>query len=138
MKNLLKVFLSILALGFVAAANVQAQPPAGGPGGPGGGRGRGPGMTIEAIEGVVGTLTADQKTKINAAIEKSAKDREAAMQNQDMAKMQEINTTLRTSVRAALTAEQAAKFDESPLARGGGRRGGNGPGGPGGAPGANK
>lgn len=136
MKTLLKVCFSVLALGLTATATLQAQPPAGGPGAGegrrGGGRGRGA-LTIETIEGAVGTLSADQKTKITAAIEKATKDREAAMAGgqPDMAKMQEINATLRTSVRATLTPEQAAKFDEALPARGPGGGGRNGPGAPG-------
>lgn len=105
---------------MMSASLLQAQEKKGR--GPGGGRG---GLTIEAVETAVGTLTADQKTKITAIIEKANKARQELMgagdPQQNVGKMQEINTTMRSEIRALLTAEQQAKFDEMPQGRGQGR-----------------
>ena len=140
MNKLLKVFVSVLALGVMTSIpTLQAQPPAGGGGGGGGqGRGRGQQMTpaqqIERLETAVGKLTDDQKTKITAVYEKLAKDVAALSQEDRQTKGRELRTASQKDVRALLTAEQQTKFDAMPQGGrgggGGGRRGAGGAGGP--------
>lgn len=148
MKSLVKILVSVLALGVMASGSMlraqaeKAAPPAGGAQGGqrgqrgGGGRG---GLTIEAIETAVGKLTDDQKTKITALLDKAQKDRQALMsgggdQQANRTKMTELNAALRKDIRAQLTDEQKAKFPETaPAGQGGGRRGQGGAGGGGGA-----
>lgn len=148
MKSTVKILVSVLALAVMAsipalrAQDTSTPPPAGGQGGGqrgqrGGGRG---GLTIAAIETAVGTLTADQKTKITAILEKTQQARQALRggggdQQANMAKMQELMTATRKDIRAVLTDEQKAKFPE--VAPAGGRRGGGGGGKKAGGGGAN-
>lgn len=148
MKSTVKMLVSVLALSVMASSPaLRAQdtstppstpPPAGGQGGQrGGGRG---GLTVAAIETAVGILTADQKTKITAILEKAQTDRQAIMsgggdQQANRAKMQELMTATRKDIRAVLTDEQKAKFPE--VAPAGGRRGGGGGGKKGGGGGGN-
>ena len=109
----LKVIVSVIALSIASAPLTQAAD--------GGGKGgRGGGMNVERIEQAVGTLSADQKTKIEAVL---AKSREAMQGAQgDQAKMREIGTKQRTDIRAVLTAEQQKKFDEMPQGGRGGKK----------------
>ena len=117
MKSVAKFLLTALAisaLAFVSTSSAQDQKK-------GGGKGKGGGLTIEAIEQAVGTLTADQKTKIEAIMAKARTDREGAAGDAD--KMREIGTKQRADIRAVLTADQQKKFDEMPQGgRGGGKK----------------
>src|SRR4051812_41237034 len=73
-----------------------------------------PEQRIEQIEGAVGTLTADQKTKITAILEKAQKDRAALSQEEMREKGREIAQAANKDIRALLTAEQQTKFDAMP------------------------
>ena len=102
----LKVLVSVITLGLVASVSVAQAAD-------GGGKGRGaqtPEQRIERLEQAVGTLTADQKTKITAIYAKAAaapaEGRGEAMQ------------AAQKEIRAVLTAEQQKKFDEMPQGRG--------------------
>jgi hypothetical protein len=146
MKNPLKVLVSILALGVMAASPLlraadektpAGETPKGGRAGrAGGGGGRGGMMNAEeritAIEKAVGGLTEDQKSKIKDVFAKSQEKMREQMQaarsagdggdRQAMrAKMEEMTKATHGQVRALLTADQQKKFDEMPApARGGG------------------
>jgi periplasmic protein CpxP/Spy len=131
-----KLFISVLALGVLTSLPVlQAQdtpPPAAGGGGGGGGArggrgGRGGMMTVDTIEKAVGTLTADQKTKITAILAKLQTDMQGVAQEDRRTKGMELRTAAMKEIRALLTADQQTKFDAIP--QGGGRRGGGGGGG---------
>ena len=131
MKNSLKLLLCVLTLGVVSTPALRAQeekaPPAeGGRKGGKGGGGRGqmsPEQRLARIEEAVGTLTADQKSKITAIMDKSAKDMQAIPQEERREKGREIMMASQKEIRAVLTAEQQAKYDAMPM---------GGPGGPGG------
>ena len=130
MKSFVKVLISVLALGVMASAPMlRAQddkaPPAEGKKGGGGGKGgRGqmsPEQRITAIETAVGTLTAEQKTKITAILEKSAKDMMALGQDATREQRMEVGAAANKEIRAVLTADQQTKFDAMPApGRGGG------------------
>ena len=136
MKKSLKLFICALALGVMASApTLRAQdekaPPADGggrKGGKGGGRGQmTPEARVAAIEAAVGTLTADQKTKITAIVTKQQKDMMALGQDATREQRMEIGTNANKEIRALLTAEQQTKFDAMPApGRGGGGQGGGG------------
>jgi Spy/CpxP family protein refolding chaperone len=115
-----KIILSVLALSataFVTTGSAQEK------------KGRGQ-MTTEQrltrLEEAVGSLTADQKTKITAIYEKSAKDMQAIPQEERREKMGPIMMAAAKEVRAVLTADQQAKFDAMPQGGkgGGGEKGG--------------
>ncbi len=136
MKSLVKVLLSVVALGLLASAPMlRAQDPATPPpadgGGKKGGKGKGGGMlTVERIEAAVGTLTDDQKTKIGDLLKKAGSDMQALRDGggdpqTNRPKMQEINKKLHDDIRAVLTADQQAKFDAMPQP-GRGKKGGGG------------
>ena len=85
------------------------------------GRGGGMGLTVERIEQAVGSLSSEQKTKIEAVIAKQREQMQAlqnASQEERGAKMREIMQAGRTEIRAVLTPEQQKKFDEMPTGRG--------------------
>jgi protein CpxP len=137
MKLTLKTLIAAIALGVTALpmlSSAQDTPPAttppaggqgGGKGGKGGGRGQQtPEQRITAIEGAVGTLTADQKTKITAILTKQNADMQALDPADRQTKGPEIRTAANKEVRGLLTAEQATKFDAMPQGRGG--KGGGG------------
>lgn len=93
------------------------------------GRGGGMGLTVERIEQAVGSLSSEQKTKIEAVIAKQREQMQAlqnASQEERGAKMREIMQAGRTEIRAVLTPEQQKKFDEMPTGRGQGGGGGGG------------
>ena len=125
MKKSLKLLVCILTLGAMAsftALQAQTPPPAGGGGKKGGGRG-GRGPTVEAIETAVGTLTADQKTKITALIDKNQEATAALSQEDRQTKGPELRAALNKDIRALLTPEQQTKFDAMPQGgRGGGKK----------------
>jgi Spy/CpxP family protein refolding chaperone len=109
-----KIILSVLALsvaGLVTTASAQEK------------KGKGGMMTpeqrITQLEEAVGSLTADQKTKITAILEKANKDSQALSQEERREKGMEIRTAANKEIRALLTAEQQAKFDAMPQGRGG-------------------
>ena len=78
-------------------------------------------MTVEGVEKAVGTLTAEQKTKIGDILSKAQADMKA-LSSEDRAKGREMMMTVRKDVRAVLTAEQQAKFDEMMPAGKGGKK----------------
>ena len=130
MKKSLKLLLCVLTLGvMVSAPSLRAQdekaPPAEGggkKGGKGGGRGQmSPEARVAAIETAVGTLTAEQKTKITAILEKSGKDMMALGQDATREQRMEVGQAANKEIRAVLTADQQKKFDDMPApGRGGG------------------
>ena len=82
-----------------------------------------PEQQITRIEEAVGSLSAEQKTKITAIYGKLAKDLQAIPQEERREKGGELMMASRKEVRAVLTAEQQAKFDAMPQGgRGGGRK----------------
>ncbi len=101
-----KLMISVLTLcvmAFVTTASAQDK------------KGKGmptPEQRIARIEEAVGTLTADQKTKITAILEKAGK--EAAAAADDRAKAREIMMAANKDIRAVLTPEQQTKFDAMP------------------------
>jgi len=135
MKNSLKLLICVLTLGVMSTPALRAQdekaPPAEGgkKGGKGGGRGQmmSPEQRVSRIEEAVGTLTADQKSKIMAILEKSAQDMQALPQDERREKGREIMMASQKDIRAVLTAEQQAKFDAMPQGGpGGGKKKGGG------------
>lgn len=115
-------------------------------GGRGRGRGVGPGTTatpdaqVQRLNTAV-TMTDAQKAKVRAIYQEEAaklqavRDDTKLTQEARMAKLQEIQTASRASIRALLTSDQQKKFDAMPAAGGRGNRGGPG-GGQGGGGGA--
>ena len=73
-----------------------------------------PEQQVTRLEEAVGTLTADQKTKITAIYEKASKDRAALSQEEMREKGREIAMAAAKDVRALLTPEQQTKFDAMP------------------------
>ena len=135
MKVSFKSVIMALAVGLAIVPAISfAQPPGGG----GGGRGaQTPEQQITRLETAVGTLTADQKTKITAIYTKAAADMQAmAQEDRRGPKAQEMRMATNKEIRALLTSEQQTKFDAMPQGGrgqgGGGNRGQGGPGGPGG------
>jgi Spy/CpxP family protein refolding chaperone len=122
MKSFIKVLISVLALGVMASAPLlraqeEKAPPAEGgkKGGGKGGRGQmSPEQRITQLETAVGTLTAEQKTKITAILEKSQKDMMALGQDATREQRMEIGQAANKEIRAVLTAEQQTKFDAMP------------------------
>jgi Spy/CpxP family protein refolding chaperone len=102
-----KVMISVLTLcvmAFVTTVSAQEK------------KGKGmqtPEQRIARIEEAVGTLTADQKTKITAILEKAGKE-VAALSQEDRAKGREIQMAANKDIRALLTPEQQTKFDAMP------------------------
>jgi periplasmic protein CpxP/Spy len=113
-----KFLLCLLALGAMSSVSLlQAQDEKKGKGG-----GRG-GMTVERIEEAVGTLTAAQKTKIEAILAKVRDQIQAVPQEERQAKGRELRQASNAEIRAVLTDEQKKKFDEmAQQGRGGGKK----------------
>ncbi len=113
MKSILKVLVAALAISataFVSTATAQEK-----------GKGKGAALTVERIEQAVGSLTADQKTKIEAVLAKAREAMKAAGQDAD--KRREGAAKQRADVRALLNAEQQKKFDDmSQGGKGGGKK----------------
>lgn len=111
----IKILITVLALGavaFVSTASAQEK-----------GKGQmGPAARVSAIEEAVGSLSAEQKTKITAILEKSAKDLQAIPQDERREKGREVMMAANKEVRAVLTVDQQAKFDA--MAPQGGKGGG--------------
>lgn len=78
---------------------------------------------IERIEQAVGTLSAEQKTKLKGIYAKSAEKLQAIPQEERREKAMPILQETRKQVRAVLTPEQQKKFDEMPQGRGQGGQG---------------
>jgi Spy/CpxP family protein refolding chaperone len=117
MKKFLASLIAFAALALVStpALNAQAE---------GKGKGKGqmsPEQQIERLEQAVGTLTADQKTKITAIFKKTAEKMQAMSPEDRQSKGRELMTAQRTEVRAVLTPDQQKKYDEMPQ-RGGGKK----------------
>lgn len=131
--KLLKKLLTAAVLGLAILPAISfAQPPGGGQG-----RGRGPQtpeQQIAALETAVGTLTADQKTKITAIYTKASEEMAKLAPEDRRGKGQEMRAATNKEVRALLTPEQATKFDAMPPPGRGGRGGRGGQGEQGGAP----
>lgn len=118
--NLRKLILTgVAAAAILGTSALQAQDQK-----KGGGRG---GMTpeqrIERLEQAVGTLTAEQKSKITAIYAKASEKIQALPQEERREKAMEIYQASAKEVRAVLTPEQQKKFDEMPQ---GGRGSGGG------------
>lgn len=148
-----KSVLSLLAaLGCltlaVASASAQTTTDDSKAGAENGARGRGRGMApgtaaapdaqVQRLDAAV-TLTAEQKAGVLAVYKEEAAKLQAVRDDTKltpearMAKVQEIQTAGRASLRAILSADQQKKFDAMPAAGGRGNRGGQGgPGGGGG------
>ena len=109
----LKVLLTALALGVAASAPLQAQEGKKG--------GMSPDQYVERVEQAVGTLTADQKTKIKNIVAKTQDDMKALPKEERKEKGAPLQKKQREDVRAVLTADQKAKFDAMPTG-GGGRK----------------
>jgi len=133
MKNSLKLVLCVLTLGVLATAPVvhaqdpKAPPAEGGRRGGRGGRGQvTPEARVAQIEQAVGTLTADQKSKITAILTKQQKDTAALGQDATREQRTEITQAANKEIRAVLTADQQTKFDAMPAGGRGGRGGAGG------------
>jgi len=114
MKSTVKFFVAALvisAMAFFSTASAQQ------------GKGKGGGMTIEAIEQAVGTLKADQKSKIEAILAKSREDMQAIPKEERKEKGPAVSQKTRKDILALLTPEQAKAFEEK-MPQGG--RGGSG------------
>jgi Spy/CpxP family protein refolding chaperone len=120
MRSVIRVSAAVLAL-FIAVNGAEAQ---GGGGGGGGGRGGDPAQMIQRqvdarMAGI--TLDAKQKATVDSLskvmVAEQVKLREGMGAGGDMqamrAKMTELNTKFYADIKAVLTAEQQAKFDEN-------------------------
>ena len=102
----LKIAISLIALGLVASAPLaNAQGKKGQPT---------PEQQIERIETAVGTLSADQKAKITAILEKSQEEMRGIPKEERKEKGGAIQKKSRADIRAVLTDEQKAKYDAMP------------------------
>src|SRR5688500_9892280 len=100
-----KGLLTALALGVAASAPLQAQEKKGG---------MSPEQYVERVEQAVGTLTADQKTKIKNIVAKTQEATKALPKEERKEKGGEMQKKQRDDVRAVLNADQQAKFDAMP------------------------
>ncbi len=130
MKSLVKVLISVLALGVMTSAPLlraqdeKAPAAEGKKGGKGGGRGQmTPEARVAAIETAVGMLSAEQKTKITAIVAKQQKDMMALGQDATREQRMELGAAANKEIRAVLTADQQTKFDAMPRGGGGGKGG---------------
>jgi Spy/CpxP family protein refolding chaperone len=106
-----KALITALALGVAASAPLQAQEKKGQ---------MSPEQYVERVEQAVGTLTADQKTKIAAIVAKTQDAVKGLPKEERKEKSAPLQKKQREDVRALLTAEQQKKFDE--MAQGGGKK----------------
>ena len=106
----LKVLLTALALGVAASAPLHAQEKKGAPS---------PEQYVERVEQAVGTLTADQKTKIKNIVAKTQEATKALPKEERKEKSQAMQKKQRDEIRAVLNADQKAKFDAMPTGGGG-------------------
>jgi Spy/CpxP family protein refolding chaperone len=90
------------------------------------GRGMGtPEQQIERIEQAVGSLSAEQKTKLKGIYAKMSEKMQAIPQDERREKGMELMRATRAEVRAVLTAEQQKKYDEMSQGWGQGGKKGN-------------
>lgn len=121
--NIRKFLVSAIAVGALASTTLlQAQEQKKGKGGGGRGGMGSPEQMVQRLDEAV-QLTAEQKTKITAIYAKSREKMQALPEDQRMEKGREIMASIRTEVRAVLTAEQQKKFDEMTPGRGQGGQG---------------
>jgi Spy/CpxP family protein refolding chaperone len=100
----LKALLTALALGVVASAPLaQAQQKKGG---------MTPEQQIERIEQAVGSLTAEQKSKITAIMAKGREELQNVPKEERKEKGAAMQKKQREEIRGVLTAEQKKKYDE--------------------------
>ena len=78
-----------------------------------------PEQQLERIEQAAGSLTDSQKTKIKAIIAKTNEEMQGVPKEERKEKGAAMQKKQREDVRAVLTAEQQAKFDEMPQGGGG-------------------
>lgn len=105
----LKVLLTALALGVAASAPLQAQEKKGQ---------MSPEQYVERVEQAVGSLTADQKTKIKNIVAKTQDSMKALPKEERKEKSAPLQKKQRDDIRVLLNAEQQKKFDA--MATGGG------------------
>ncbi|MDP3072820.1 MAG: hypothetical protein Q8N18_21185 [Opitutaceae bacterium] len=108
----LKILISVITLGLLAAATSASAAE---------NKGKGqmtPEQQVANLEQAVGSLSADQKTKITAIYAKAADAVRALPKEERKEKSGGITGKARSEVRAVLTADQQAKFD----AMGGGKK----------------
>ena len=102
-----KFLIAALPFGLIASASLsQAQEK----------KGRGgmsPEARVEQLDKAL-TLTADQKTKITAILEKARDDMQAVPKEERKEKMADMNKATNAKIRAVLTADQQSKFDAMP------------------------
>lgn len=104
-----RVLITALALGVAASAPLQAQEKKGQ---------MSPEQYVERVEQAVGSLTADQKTKIMAIVSKTQEATRALPKEERKEKSAPLQKKQRDDIRALLNAEQQKKFDM--MAPGGG------------------
>lgn len=107
-----KILISVITLGLVAVASSASAAE---------GKGKGqqsPEQQVAALETAVGSLTADQKTKITAIYAKAQEAVRALPKEERKDKQGGVMSKARADVRALLTADQQKKFD----AMGGGKK----------------
>ena len=110
----IRLLITALALGLVASAPLaNAQEKKGQPS---------PEQQIERIEQAVGSLKADQKTKITAIITASMDEMRNVPKEERKTKGAELTKARNAKIRAVLTPEQQTKFDAMPAAGGGGKK----------------
>ena len=115
-----KMIVLAVAMGAAFALPAQAQDA-----GKKGGRGQmTPEARIQRIEEAVGSLTAEQKSKITEIYTKLQSDMQAIPQEERREKGMALMQAAQKDVRAVLTAEQQKKFDEMPAPGRGGPGGG--------------
>src|SRR4051812_17915226 len=108
----LKLLISTIALGVALSAPVaKAQEKKGG---------MTPEQRIERIEQAVGSLTADQKTKITAIINDGMAEMRNVPKEERKSKMADMMKAQNAKIRAVLTADQQKKFDAMAPGGGGG------------------
>jgi Spy/CpxP family protein refolding chaperone len=103
----LKAILAATALAVAFTAPLQAQEKK-----KGGGGGT-PEQQIERIEQAVGSLSAEQKKKITAIIEKSNSEMQAIPKEDRKEKGGAVTAKRTSDIKAVLTPEQAKKYDEA-------------------------
>lgn len=104
-----KVLLTVLALGIASAPAMQAQEKKGK---------MTPEQQITRIEEAVGSLSADQKKKIQAIIAKSGEAMAGVPKEERKEKGAAVQKQQRMDIRAVLTPDQQKKYD----AMGGGKK----------------
>ena len=110
LRNLLLSAVAFCALSSTALLQAQEK------------KGRGmmsPEQQIERIEQAVGSLSAEQKSKIKGIYAKMAEKMQGLSQEERREKGMELFRSVRQEIRAVLTPEQQKKYDEMPQGRGG-------------------